>query len=251
MHLNNRYKKISAAILLGSVILTASCKKDAHTNDAPFDTNLGDKAVLKVVNAAINTSRNYVYIDNTPISYTLLAYASSFPSVYGVTVNSGSRAVLVKDTLSTSTQNPLNFSANFEAGKHYTLFTYDTSNAVKYKLVKDAIEIPADTTARVRFANLIYSSTPIPNVDVFSARKNANIFTNVAPADITDFIAYPSTPAIDTLYVRVTGTTTTILQANSFSPTKKRSYTLVFRGRFAETTSTNTLVRTLSSYTTY
>ncbi|MFT3824051.1 MAG: DUF4397 domain-containing protein [Chitinophagaceae bacterium] len=252
MSLFNRYKSITAVALTAAVMAVA-CSKDADTATAATNSNLSDQAVLKVYNAALNTSRNFVYIDNNPLSYTLLAYGASFPSLYGVTVPSGSRTVLVKDTLPTSTQTQITFTNNFEAGKHYTLFTYDTVNAVKYKMVTDAIEIPADTTARLRFANLIFSGSAAaaPNVDIFSVRRNANIFSNIAPGAVTDFIPHPSAPAIDTFYVRIAGTSTTLLQANSYSPTKKRSYTLIFRGRLAEATTTATLFRTLTSMVTY
>jgi hypothetical protein len=100
--------------------------------------------------------------------------------------------------------------------------------------VKDNVVIPADTTSRVRFANLIYSATAVPNVDIYSVRRAQNIFSNVALNNATDFIPFFSNaPISDTLHVRATGTLTNLATLASFNPLPKRSYTLVFRGRYA------------------
>jgi hypothetical protein len=235
------------SFLMGS-LLTVSCKKEFKklVNE---ETDLGGKALLKVFNGAVNTNRNYVYIDNIPVTGSILAYGALFPSTgYTATVEPGTRSVVVKDTLATTTQNAVTVSSNFEAGKNYTLFTYDTVNAVKAKLVPDEIEIPADTTARLRFVNLIFNSTPLPNVDLFSTRRNANIFSNVTLAQVTNFIPYASN-SVDTLYVRATGTTTNLTPLFAIRPTQKRSYTVVYRGRYGTTTpSTAALLRSLTSF---
>ena len=236
--------------MAGSVLFL-SCKKEFEKLVVE-DTNLSGKAYLKVYNSAVNTNRNFVYVDNVPVTGSIIAYGALFPSTgYTAVLEPGSRAIVVKDTLASSTQTQVSFTSTFEAGKNYTLFTYDTVNSVKYKLVNDIIEIPADTTSRIRFANLIYSSTPLPNVDLFSTRKNANIFSNIALAQVTDFISYASN-SVDTLYVRATGTTTNLTPLFSIRPTQKRSYTIVYRGRYGTTTpSTAAQLRSLTSFANY
>ena len=247
--------KISKKYIIGFCIVGAvmffSCKKEFKKLIVE-ETELSGKAYLKVYNSAVNTNRNYVYIDNVPVTGSIIAYGGLFPSTgYTAVVEPGSRALTVKDTLAGSTQTIVNFTSTFEAGKNYTLFTYDTVNSVKYKLVTDVIEIPADTTSRIRFANLIYSSTPLPNVDLFSTRRNANIFSNVALAQVTDFIPYASN-SVDTLYVRATGTTTDLTPLFAIRPTQKRSYTIVYRGRYGTTTpSTAALLRSLTLIANY
>ena len=67
----------------------------------------------------------------------------------------------------------------------------------------------------------------------------------MAVTGVTDFIPVPSA-FTDTFYVRETGTTNQLAVLNGLTPTEKRSYTLVFRGRY-ETTS-GTIARTLSSF---
>ena len=244
-------KKYIAGFLMAGSVLFLSCKKEFEKLIVE-DTNLSGKAFLKVYNSAVNTNRNYVYVDNVPVTGSILAYGAVFPSTgYTTVLEPGSHAILVKDTLASSTQTPVSFTSTFEAGKNYTLFTYDTVNSVKYKLVNDLIEIPADTTSRIRFANMIYSSTPLPNVDLFSTRRNANIFSNVALAQVTDFIQYASN-SVDTLYVRATGTTTNLTPLFAIRPTQKRSYTIVYRGRYGTTTpSTAALLRSLTSIANY
>ena len=236
--------------MMGS-ILFVSCKKEFKKLIVE-ETELSNKAFLKVVNGAVNTNRNHVYIDNVAVTGSILAYGGIFPSTgYTATVDPGTRAVTIKDTLTSSTQNPITFSHNFEAGKNYTVFTYDTVNKVKYKIVNDIIEIPTDTSARIRFVNLIYSATTLPNVDLYSVRKGSNIFTNIAIGQVTDFIPYPSN-TVDTIYVRATGTTTNLTPLGTLRLTEKRSFTLVYRGRYETTTPTTApLLRTMSAFASY
>jgi hypothetical protein len=165
-----------------------------------------------------------------------------------MTMNAGSRAILIKDTLATTTQVPINLNANLESGSYYTIFTYDSIINAKSKLVKDVIITPTDTTARLRFAHFAYSTAAIPNVDVYSTRRAQNIFTNVALTSVTDFIPYASAIS-DTLYVRETGKTVNLAGINGFSAITKRSYTVIFRGSYRLTT--GTAARTLSSFLTY
>jgi hypothetical protein len=89
----------------------------------------------------------------------------------------------------------------------------------------------------------------VPNVDVYSVRRQANIFTNVSQTQVTDYIPYSSLRN-DTLYVRATGTTVDLTPVFSFFPAAKRSYTIVFKGRY-QTTGTTGIARLLTSFTDY
>jgi len=234
-----------------AAVITAglfACKKEVETY-LPEQTDLSSKAYIKVYNSVINTSRNYVYINNVPVTGAALAYGSLFPSVsYYSAIDAGNKDVLIKDTLITSTQKPISFTSLFDAGSNYTIFTYDTVNNTKYIVTKDNIQQPTDTTSRLRFANLVYSKTAVPNVDIYSIKRKENIFSNVPVASVTDFIPF-SSGIPDTLFVRATGTTTNLTQLNGINNTQKRSYTVVFRGIYS--TTTGTLGRTLTSFTTY
>lgn len=245
-------KKNILFFLTGALaVFTVSCKKEFQylINE---QKDLGDKAYIKVYNSVVNSTRNYVYADNVPLNGAAIAYTANslFPSVSPAysSITAGSRAIIIKDTLVTSTQTPISFSDNFEAGQYYTIFTYDSINSTKQKTVKDMIDKPADTTARLRFANFVYTKTAVPNVDIWSVKRKANIFSNISIATVTDFIPYASA-SNDTLFVRSTGTTTNLAALNGINPTQQRSYTVIFRGRYQ--TTTGTIARTLTSFLTY
>ena len=180
-------------------------------------------------------------------------------------IAAGVRAFLVKDDLATSVQPPLSFAENMQVNKRYTIFMYDTLTTPKQKTVVTNIVIPTDNTARLRFANFVYSPFGIPAYDVYSARKQAVIFSNVQVTDVTEFISIPAGLA-DTLYLRPTGTTNNIKNFTPstatppgpgtwadlrliFTPTQKRSYTLLFRGSHSTSSTARTnYTRTLTLF---
>ena len=236
-----KFIKISGSFLL-TVLFSGffiSCEKSFDDRFA-FENTLNNNAIVQVYNAIVNASRNYVNVDNKQVTGALLTSGSVFPASgtgVGFAVPGGLRAFTVYDTLRTSTLQPsFTFAENLQASKYYTVFLYDTATSPKQKTVLTSIEVPADTSARLRFANFIYNPTAVPAIDVFSFVKNANIFTNVAVTDVTNFIPYPAQfIGPDTLYIRETGTTVNIIKfpiVGGTTPTfvPKRSYTLVYRG---------------------
>jgi hypothetical protein len=126
--------------------------------------------------------------------------------------------------------------------------------------VLDNIVVPTDTTARLRFANFAYSPTAIPAFDIFSRRLNAVVFSNVNFTEVTDFKAHPA-GWVDTFNIRIAGTTTNLQNIGStgipsdisviFTPTKGRSYTLVFRNGYRSMYTAIPTVRTLSVFANY
>jgi hypothetical protein len=226
-------------------IVFASCQKE-FSSIAKEERELGNKSFVKFYNGIVNSNRTYIYSDLVPLNGATIAYGSVHPSVSPsyVALNAGTRSIAIRDTLFPTTQYPISFNAQLDAGAYYTIFAYDSLNSPKQKLVKDNIESFGDTTARIRFANFPYSSAAIPNVDIFSQKRQANVFTNIAPTAVTDFIPYAS-GLNDTLYVRQTGTTTNLTQG-TLLPTAKRSYTVIFRGSYRVTS--GTAARTLTSF---
>ncbi|MGH2553075.1 MAG: hypothetical protein ACRDEB_05125 [Chitinophagaceae bacterium] len=231
-------------------LLAFSCVKQNGKEVALEQYDFANKTFVQVYNGVLNSTRNYVYVDGVQLTGAAIAFAATFPSTpSNFAITSGVRAFLIRDTLSTSTQPPMTFAESFESNKNYTIFMYDSLTTPKQKTVKNDIIIPSDTTTRIRFANFIFSKTAVPNVDVFSVRRNANVFTNVAVTDVTGYIPHPSsskTVENDTLYVRETGTLNLLATMNGFAPIRLRSYTLVFRGRYL--TTSGTIARTLSSF---
>ena len=237
------------SLVLISFIITVSCEKEFDKMIVE-NTALGDKALVKVFNSTVSSQRTYMYVDNVPVTGSVLSYGSTFPSTsYASALTPGNRNILIKDTLATSSQPPISFTTNLVAGKNYSIFTYDTVNAIKYVLTEDEIIIPTDTTARVRFINLIFSKSVLPNVDLFSVASGKNLFTNVALAKVTNFIPCAS-KRTDTLYVRATGTTTNLTPLITFNATINRSYTVIYRGRY-ETTTGTVMPRSLTAISNY
>lgn len=229
---------IGGLIGLMSAGLLLSCTKTFNEKTTQ-QTDFNNSTLAQVFLATVGASRNYVYIDGKNVTGAVLSSGSIFPSTgYAFNVNPGLRSFLIRDTLTTSTQVPLTFAENMQVGKQYTIFMYDTSTSPKQLTVATDIVIPSDTTARLRFANFIHNSFAVPGVDVFSKRRNQNIFTNVTKTQVTDFVPYTSASTNvsyipdtnDTLFIRETGTMNTLVQINGFNPTQKRSYTLVYRG---------------------
>ncbi len=238
-----------SAVLI-TALLAVSCVKKAGLAVALANADYSNKAFVQVYNGTLTSARNYVYVDGLPVTGAALAYGSTFPSTpSSFAITSGYKAFLIRDTLSTTTQPLMSFGENFEANKQYTIFMYDSSTTPKQKTVGNDIIFPDDTTSRIRFANFIFTKTAVPNVDLFSVKRNANVFTNVQITDVTNYVPHPSsskTAENDTLFVRETGTANLLATLNGFAPIRKRSYTLVFRGRYQSTS--GTVVRTLSSF---
>ena len=224
-------------ISLTALIISAanfSCSKETP-KVASTENDFANASLVQIFDATVKSTRNYVYVDNVPISGAAVAFGGVFPgTAFAFKVTPGNRNFVIKDTLASTTQIPFTFSEDFSAGRSYTIFTYDTITSVKHLTVTNNIVIPTDTTARLRFADFIYNSSSVPNVDVYSFRKGTTspLFSNVQTNQVTDFIIYAS-GLTDTLYVYSTGTTSPLL-AKSLLPSlaPQRSYTSVYIGSF-------------------
>ena len=220
--------------------LHVSCSRETPERVSPVSTDFNNKAVVQIFEATVAATRNYVYVNGSAVTGSTIGAGSVFPaSGVGFNVDGGLKSFLVRDTQVTitpvTTQIPYSFAQNLNPNAHYTIFLYDTTTSMKQKTVLDKIVIPADTTSRIRFANFIYSTSAVPNVDVYSYYKGANVFTNVAVTDVTDFVAYPSRIPVDTLYIRETGTLNLLVKVPISVLTPKRNYTLVNRGSYKGT----------------
>jgi hypothetical protein len=246
-------------ILITLTVLAMACSRRIEDSTPRLD-DFGDVATVQLYNVAVGNQRNLLYVDGKPVNgatvpllYTNTIFTPLFPAApnVGFAVTAGVKNFSLRDTLSTSVQPQLSFAENFDGNKFYTIFAYDTMSAVKQKTVETNIVVPSDNSARVRFANFAFLKSGVPPpVDIFSKVKNANIFTNIAMTDVTDFITYTSGVA-DTLIVRSTGTAIGLDTAN-FTFNAKRNYTLVFRGRYGFNESGGaTFPRTLSSFINY
>ena len=253
-----KMKKIIIAFGLFGVgaLVVSSCTKQKGKEVAMERTDMTNTANLQVHNAVVGSARNFLQIDAKFANGTGLSYGNTFPSTpASFNITPGFRLFNYYDTLGTSTQLPISFAQDLQAGASYTMFTYDTITAPKQLTVYNRIVVPNDTTARLRFANFVYNSGASigTGFDIFSVKRNAVVFSNVSQTQVTDYIPYASA-LNDTFYIRTNGSTTnltngaTTIQA-SLNPTRLRSYTLIFRGSYRATTGTN--AKTLATFINY
>lgn len=225
--------------------LYMSCTKETP-HIALIDSGVSNAATAQVFNATVKAAKNYVYVDGVPVSGVVFALGGVFPgTAYGFKVNPGSRSFTIKDTTPVTLQVPLTFTQNMDAGKSYTIFTYDSIISPKQLTVANNIVVPSDTTSRLRFANFIYNTTAVANVDVYSFRKPGTpVFANVATNQVTEFIPYAS-GLTDTLYVYAAGTTSPLIVKQVVaSLVQTRSYTSVYNGSYRGT-------KAISTFATY
>ena len=227
-------------IILGflALVFFAACKKD-FDGRTPENANITGSAYVRFFAGSMGAARNFISIDNQRLNGSPLTMGGLFPGASTVTafitIPAGTRTVSVVDSAAVPAQSPLSFTRDFSAGQYYTIFTYDTSNAVKALVTNDVFTIPTDTTANLRFVNAISTTVPVTNVEVFSRARQAVIFSNIPTLGVSAFIAH-RTLVNDTLDVREAGVPTNILASvNGFTFNPKRTYTLVFRGRYQST----------------
>jgi len=229
--------------ILAVFFLYPSCTK-TNPQVAVTETNFSNSTFVQVFDATVKSTRNYIYVDGVPVSGSALAFGSVFPgTAFAFKVKGGIRNFLIKDTLPATTQVPLGFSENMQVARSYTIFTYDTITSPKQVTILNNIIVPKDTTCRLRFANFIYNTAAVANVDVYSYRRgtSAPVFSNIATTQVTEFIPYAS-GLTDTLYVYATGTTSPLLvKALVTSLAPQRSYTSVYSGSYKGTRAITTV----------
>jgi|SRR5690606_24090462 len=230
-----------------SALLLASCTKDnSNSSRADEIRDFGNMARVQIYNAALGTQRTFAYADAERLNGAAFIYSNTAHSGSGLThaLPAGLHAMVVRDTLGSSVQPQISFAQDFQANTQYTIFLYDTMNAIKQKTFAANIVRPTDGQARVRFANFAFlkGATP-PNVDVFSKNLNGNLVSDVPYSELSGFMTVVP-DVTDSLYVREAGTTTNLV-GGAFTFRPNEHYTVVFRGRYAPGT---TFVRTLASF---
>lgn len=246
MSMNKYIQNISTGAALFMLGLL-SCEK-SFDEKIELNNEFSNKGVMQVFLATVGASRNFIYVDTKPVTGALLTSGGLFPATgVGFQLQPGLRQFLIRDTLSTTTQLPLGFAEEMSAGQRYTLFLYDTINAMKYKLLPLQVIEPVDTSVRLRFANFAYNGlASTPAVDFFSVVRNEVVAANVGYTAVTDFTPYPSELAGEGFQVRLAGTTSVLATLSNISLTRKRSYTVAYRGSHRATSGTS--VRSVSIF---
>lgn len=243
-----QHKFLTAAVLL--VFLSACSKKVEYI----AEPNSADgKAYIKLLHVAPNFTTLTGLTDKVSVFYTAptgmytkitgttLAYDSYFPTTTNtyVALDPGTHTlrfsiggVVLADSI-----NFYNTQVQLEAGKKYSYFLTDN---IKSNAMFLADNVPAVDTNSIalRFVHAILNDTAGKAVDVYSKRNNAVIFSSRNAATSSDFATFAYTSVSDTLVVRRAGTSFALATLNGFSSTKGRSYSIVYKGNGAVTTTT-------------
>jgi len=122
---------------------------------------------------------------------------------------------------------------NLVAGGYYSFILTDSLLNLRDSsriFVRDNFPIPTEGRYVMR---LIHAAADSANqrVDIWSARRNNYLYTNVASGTVGSFISQPQFSVADTLIVRRAGTMQELTRINNIIFTNQRVYTLVFRGK--------------------
>lgn len=208
-----------------AALIFSSCKPDAYVPEALSSVSL--------TNAVPGSPMVDVIVDGLVRSQGRLAYGSTTVSIPGastlyLTVPSGQRSIKVSpDTAKT---NIFEISDNFEAGRSYSYFLYDTVAGGKAKLLRlnDDLTLPAAATdLKFRFLNLApnsgaYDVTFVRGTlfDSSSSSTQKLVFVPTDSVTLTSQSYVGSTPnisALSTFTPRVASTGAAIAKAATFS----------------------------------
>ncbi len=206
---------ISLIIALLLTISFTSCKKSA-----PVVT---PASAVNAINAAVTSSPQDFYLDDTKVNGSALAYTQST----GYVTVSGSHQAMFK-TSSTNTVNN-SFAASFVPGQFYTLYYTDDSSVV---VSEDDKTAPQAGKARVRFINM--SSYVNANVDFLIAGGG----TLVAGLPFKTPSAYNDVTATSAFTLNSAGTSTVLLNIHAILSVGK-IYTIYIAGTTSATLSYN------------
>lgn len=242
---------LQSLLFTGSVLVFCACSRNIHDTQIK-ESDLSSYAQGQFINLSIASNRSAIYVNNNVLNYATIAYRGQFPTLPNTSfiINSGVQTLTIRDTLATAVQPRLSFTYDFTPASYYTIFLYDTVNQAKQLIVPTKIVIPSDTTARVRFAHFSYLPGAAPAIDIFSKLRNENVVSGLQYTQVTDFIPYAT--VADSFFVKQTNNPSIILDTLVFTPARKRSYTLAFRGRYRTAESAATAnARELASYINY
>ncbi len=258
-------KKILSYIILltGGMLVFSACKKESNIK-AEY-TSAEESAFVRVIHASpfFRTVFNApdsinLFVNNAKVNSGMITYAGVFPasgSNFGyfavqpglVNVRLSVAGVVNPDSIALTT-----FSKVIQKGQYYSIILTDnikSANDSAKIFIPDVYNKPSNGNYSIRFIHAVLNDTVGKNIDIFSARRNANIYNNIAPGQIVNFSSFPyNSQVADTFYVRRAGTLQNLAITTSsvgfFG--NQRAYTFIYRGN-ADLTS-GTKVRALVPY---
>lgn len=181
---------VSSAVLVSTVF--TSCDKDL---EKPADWSSFAVIHASPVPSSSPTDTLHAYVDTSRYSGSNILYTGS--SGY-LPVLAGNRNINIrrKPTFDGALYAPT-FSHNFEKGKAYSFFVYDTTNSptaqAKVLRLNDDLSLPAANMAKVRFLHLAVNEGP---VDITFVRTSTTPNDSVTIANVPYVGATPNTTAL-------------------------------------------------------
>lgn len=181
-----------------------------------------------------------VYVNGFKMNGVFMTYGSIFPTATNLyasvpagapqTIRLTVNGVTTPDSVTLAT-----YTKTLVAGSYYSFIFTDsllTTNESKQIFVQDNFVISDTTHFTMRIVHGILNDTLGKNIDVYSTRQAANMFTNVSPGTVSAFVIQPYNFIADTLIVRRAGGTFELarLSTASIPLNRQRAYTLMYKG---------------------
>ena len=186
-----------------------------------------------------------LYANGVKLNGPFFTFGSIFPTVSnlyaavpagGVSIRLTTNGVVNPDSITLFTINK-----SLDANNYYSIIITDSIlslNNAQQIFVKDNFTIADTLHYTMRFMHAIVNDTAGKNVDVYSQRNAANVFSNISPPTTTTFTTFNYTIQFDTLIVRRAGTLFELARLNGVVLARQRAYTLVYKGQAGATTGT-------------
>jgi hypothetical protein len=252
-------KKSLQHIIFGALVLVvglAACNKDTTYVADPVTSSSSAYIKFLHVSPSLATitgqadnvtllnldlkSNTYSKLTGTPLGYE--KYFPTTTNVYAAvtaglnTIKFSLAAVNQKDSLELFLKQ-----VQADAGKYYSFIITDSVKSAslsKAMFLQDDILSLTSNQIGMRFVHAIWNDTAAKNIDIFSVRNNANIFSARSAGSASTFSPLNYYSTNDTLIVRRAGTTFALASLNGVGFTPGRNYTLVYKGNGAVTTAT-------------
>lgn len=248
-------------LLAAGLMLLAACKKQSDVK-ADFVTT-EDNAFVRLIHASPSLREVFnapdsinIFINNAKVNGPLITYAGLFPAAgtnygyFAVPTGLINIKLTVAGIVNTDSIPLTLFTRVFTKGQFYSIILTDNikdANDSSKIILKDVYTKPNPGNYSIRFVHAVLNDTVGKNIDVYSTRRNANIYNNIKTGQIVDFQTYPYNSQLnDTLYVRRAGTLQNLATVNGASFGNQRAYTLIYRGNGDLTTGVK--ARALASY---
>ena len=185
-------------------------------------------------------SNTYSKITGTPLAYeryfptTTNTYAAMTAGLS--TIKFSLAAISQKDSIELFLKK-----VQIDAGKYYSFIITDSiksESLSKAMFLQDDLLSLGSKQIGMRFVHAIWNDTAAKNVDIFSVRNNATIFSGRSAGSASTFAPLNYFTTSDTLIVRRAGTAFALATLNSVTLTPGRNYTIVYKGNGAVTAST-------------